>query len=106
MTFDDLLQVDLKEEDERRREQEAIRLANEDLPLDGTCPECQHISGGLQIGHTMFNFCCKHRCYWRAGRSWKDFKDEQRAKWNEIGLDHFKEVKGWVNGMRRAAENS
>jgi hypothetical protein len=104
MTFDDVLQVDLKEENEHQKEMEALRAANE-LPLEGTCPECQHVSGDLTIGHMMLGFCTEHRCYWRVRRLERDYKDEQRAKWIEVGLDHFKEVKGWVIGMRRTAGN-
>jgi hypothetical protein len=96
----------LNEEAKRQMELESLRLANEELQSYGSCPECQHASGFLIIGHTMFSFCTEHACYWRVGRSERDYKGDQRAKWIEMGLDDYTQVKGWLLGMRRSDGNS
>jgi hypothetical protein len=105
MSFDELLKIDLNEGQEHQKELEALRAANK-LPQEGTCPECQRVSGDLIIGHMILGFCTEHRFYWRVGTLRKDFKDEQRAKWNQLGMEEYKEVKGWVTGMRRTAGDS
>ena len=64
----------------------------------GGCPECGKTDGYLNTGRTHVFMCETHRTYWVAGSNlfsdWRDETEaEQRAKWDEVGMEEFRLVK-------------
>jgi hypothetical protein len=63
----------------------------------GLCPYCHRTDGYLNAGRSHRFYCIEHKVSWSAGSnlfsSWQwETEAEQRAKWAEIGLDHFEDV--------------
>ena len=63
----------------------------------GGCPECGKNDGYLNTGRTHVFMCKTHRTSWIAGSnlfsSWRNETEaEQRAKWDEVGMEDFKRV--------------
>jgi hypothetical protein len=63
----------------------------------GVCPVCHKTNGYLNAGRSHRFYCEEHRKSWCVGSnlfsSWRfETEEEQRRKWDEIGLDGFEEV--------------
>lgn len=71
----------------------------------GVCPDCGYTDGYTNAGSTHVFFCRTCRTRWTVGcnlfSDWKqETEEEQRARWNEIGLEGFREVDSIV-GVER-----
>ena len=63
----------------------------------GVCPVCRKTDGHTNVGRDHWFFCKEHKTRWWAGSNmlsgWRDeTEDEQRQKYNEIGLGEFEKV--------------
>src|SRR6266542_5241057 len=63
----------------------------------GTCPECHEYDGWLNAGSSHRFYCKEHRTSWLVGSNlfsdWRsETEEEQRHKWNELGMDNFQNV--------------
>lgn len=64
----------------------------------GECPECGRNDGYLNAGKTHRFYCRQDRTAWYVGSnlfsSWRDETEaEQRAKWADIDMESFRDVK-------------
>jgi hypothetical protein len=63
----------------------------------GLCPVCHETDGYANAGRSHRFYCREHKTSWCVGSnlfsSWRDQTEaEQRAIWDEIGLDDFEDV--------------
>lgn len=73
-----------------------VRKATTHHP-DGGCPICGGNDGMANVGKQHWHYCSKHKMKWSSGinlySGWRDETlDEQRRKYNEIGLGGFEKV--------------
>lgn len=69
----------------------------------GGCPECGDNDGYANAGKAHIFYCKEHKTQWVAGANLfsscrGETEEEQRKKYNEIGLDTFREVKPLQEG--------
>lgn len=85
-------------------------------PYNGACPECPEPAAGsgeypsAYSGSTEVSYCTRHRTSWVVSHGYDSpdqTDDEQRAIWDEVGLDEFTRVdpvyylREWFGGERR-----
>jgi hypothetical protein len=88
---------ELAEWDARREPPGTQPTSGNDYAGFGVCPICGKSDRYLNAGRTQVFYCAEHKKSWCAGSnifsSWRfETEDEQRRKWNEVGLDTFERV--------------
>jgi hypothetical protein len=63
----------------------------------GGCPTCGQSDGYLNAGRSHRFFCKEHKTAWLVGSNlfsdWRrETEEEQREKWDAVGLDTFEDV--------------